>query len=57
MNGNSRFKGHLFFWPLSRTVRTFRVFVVEPSEYCPKAHSKIFNAAITALVTAATLPP
>jgi hypothetical protein len=51
-----KFKGNYFLWPVARTDRTFRVFVVEPKEYCPKAHSKIFNAAITALVTPETTP-
>lgn len=56
MNGKSRFKGNLFVWQVTRTVRTFRVFVVEPKEYTPDTHSRIFNAAITALVTPEPLP-
>ena len=46
----SKFEGNFFLWPVTRIARTFRVFVVEPKEYSPKAHSKIFNAAITALI-------
>jgi len=56
IKGNSRFEGNLFLWPVTRTARTFRVFVVEPKEYCPRAHGKIFNAAITALVTSEAIP-
>jgi hypothetical protein len=51
----SKFGGNLFLWPVARVTRTFRVFVVEPKEYCPRAHHKIFNAAITALVTPETV--
>lgn len=52
----SKFKANFFSWPVTRTARTFRVFVVEPKEYSPKAHSGIFNAAITALLTPETTP-
>lgn len=46
----SKFEGNLFLWPVTRVARRFRVFVVEPREYSPNAHSNIFNAAITALI-------
>jgi hypothetical protein len=46
----SKFKANFFSWPVTRTARTFRVFVVEPREYSPKTHSKIFDAAITSLL-------
>lgn len=37
-------------WPVKRSVRTFRVYVVEPAEYKPENHANIFNAALTNLV-------
>ncbi len=46
----SKFRSNLFQWPVARSTRAFRVFVVEPNEYRPEIHSLIFDAAITALL-------
>ena len=52
----SRFVGNFFLWPITRTARTFRVFVVEPKEYLPRGHGRIFNAAITSLLAPEPTP-
>lgn len=52
----SKFIGNLLEWPVSRTGRSFRVFVVEPKEYLPSNHAAIFNSAITALVLGRPAP-
>jgi len=46
----SKFKSNWLRWPVARKDRPFRVFVVEPQQYNPAEHSRIFNAAITSLV-------
>ncbi len=50
----SKFEGNFLLWPVARTARTFRVFVVEPKGYCPKTHDAIFNASVSALLTPET---
>jgi hypothetical protein len=45
----SKFKGNLLIWPVSRTTRSFRVYVVQPDTHSPAQHGEIFRAAITAL--------
>jgi hypothetical protein len=50
LSANPRFQGNIYIWPINRTVRTFRIFVVEPKEYCPELHKRIFNGAITSLL-------
>ncbi len=47
---NPLVRGNLLRWHVARSARTFRVYVVEPSEYGPMAHTQIFNAALTALI-------
>jgi hypothetical protein len=51
-NATPKFIGNLLQWPVNRSVRTFRVFVVEPKGYQPDVHGGIFNAAVTALTGA-----
>lgn len=38
-------------WPVSRTKRSFRFYVVEPPSYSPKEHARVFYAAINGLLT------
>lgn len=45
-----RFKPNWLQWPVERSTRNFRVYVVEPREYSPKTHTEIFNAALNSLV-------
>jgi hypothetical protein len=47
----SKFQSNILLWPVIRSSRTFRVYVVEPKEYRPEVHNNIFDAAINALVT------
>lgn len=46
-----KFQSNWLKWPVARSSRTFRVYVVEPSEYHPEMHADIFNAALTSLIT------
>jgi hypothetical protein len=48
---NSKFQSNLLVWPVVRSERTLRLHVVEPRDYRPEAHGRIFSAAITALIT------
>jgi hypothetical protein len=41
------FLGNLLDWTVIRRNRTFQVYVVEPSEYDPQNHSRIFDAALS----------
>jgi len=50
MDERLKFKGSLLRWPMARSSRSYRVYVVEPNEYSPEEHAKVFNAALTALV-------
>jgi hypothetical protein len=47
-----KFWSNLLDWPINRRDRTFHVYVVEPGQYEPKAHSQIFNAAINLFIEA-----
>jgi len=47
---DSKFRSNLLQWPVIRSTRAFRVFVVEPEEYRPEIHSSIFNTPITHLI-------
>jgi hypothetical protein len=38
-------------WPIERSTRTFRAFVVEPGLYKPTTHGDIFDAALTSLIS------
>lgn len=51
-----RFKSNWLQWPVERSSSTFRVYVVEPQEYKPKEHGEIFNAALTSLISAPSVP-
>jgi hypothetical protein len=44
------FRGNAFAWPIERPDRSFRVFVVEPTDYNPEEHDALFTAAIEALI-------
>lgn len=37
-------------WPVKRTQRSFRTYVVEPAIYAPETHKKIFDAALSSLI-------
>jgi hypothetical protein len=43
--------GHLFDWQIDRTIKTYRIVVVEPPFLEPTTHTAIFNAAISALLS------
>lgn len=45
-----RFKPNWLIWPVERSSRTFRVYVVEPHEYNPRDHAAIFKGALSSLV-------
>ena len=51
-----RFKSNWLQWPVERSSSTFRVYVVEPREYKPQEHGEIFNAALTSLISAPSIP-
>lgn len=51
-----KFKSNWLKWPVNRTRRTLRIFVVEPGRYEPKYHADIFDAALTSLITREELP-
>lgn len=53
MTSSQKFKSNWLQWPVDRSEHGFRAFVVEPREYCPEAHTSLFNAAIKSL----TEPP
>lgn len=38
-------------WPILRSARTFRVYVVEPKEYKPDTHASFFNGAVNSFVS------
>ena len=44
------FLGNAFAWPTDRSDRSFRIFVVEPSEYNPADHDEVFSLAIMRLL-------
>jgi hypothetical protein len=46
---SAKFVGYHLKWPIKRTSRGFRVYVVEPGIYDPPNHAAIFNATVTAL--------
>jgi hypothetical protein len=46
-----RFRGNILQWSTVRRARPCRIYVVEPERYSPEQHGKVFNAAITALLT------
>jgi hypothetical protein len=45
-----RFKPNWLIWPIDRSTNTFRVYVVEPREYCATDHGIIFKAALDSLI-------
>ena len=45
-----KFKGNFLCWPIRRASRAFRVYVVEPSNYRPDEHAKIFSQALMLLI-------
>lgn len=45
------FDGNRLYWPVHKTVRSFRVYVVEPYQYAPEEHAGVFNAAINSLLS------
>jgi hypothetical protein len=51
-----RFKSNWLQWPVERSSSTFRIYVVEPREYKPQEHGEIFNAALTSLISAPSVP-
>src|SRR5579862_2509008 len=44
------FTGQWFRWPISRESNSFRIFVIEPREYRPPDHSRIFKTAFDRLI-------
>jgi hypothetical protein len=54
MAASSHFVGNALDWPILRRNRSFRVFVVEPADYASDSHDRVFNAAITSLVSPRT---
>ena len=45
-----KFLSNLLDWPVVRRDRTFQVYVVEPGQYQPKNHARIFDAAINVFI-------
>ncbi len=50
-NKPPRFLKNTFSWPMDRSSRTFRAFVVEPERYAPSDHGEIFIAALSSLIS------
>jgi hypothetical protein len=50
-NQPPKFLKNFLSWPINRSNRTFRVFVVEPGLYEPTIHGDIFDAALSALIS------
>jgi hypothetical protein len=50
-NQPPKFLKNFLNWPINRSNRTFRVFVVEPGVYEPATHGDIFDAALSALIS------
>src|ERR1700735_2248136 len=44
------FVGQMQVWPVDRSARTLRLYVVEPMAYQPVSHKEIFNAIITGFI-------
>ena len=47
---NKRFRGNFLSWPVNRTSRSFRVYVVEPGNYQPNAHAIVFRQALSHVI-------
>lgn len=50
-NEPPKFLRNFLQWPIDRSTRTFRAFVVEPGLYQPTRHGDIFDAALTSLIS------
>lgn len=46
-----RLRSQLLRWPVERSARSFRVFVVEPSNYKPDQHAAVFSAILEAILS------
>jgi hypothetical protein len=49
-NKPPKFQSNYLQWPVDRSNRTFRAFVVEPGLYQPTGHGDIFDAALNSLI-------